>query len=135
MKKIMKISLCCLFLFVAVSAAGPSEVMAQTQQEVHKEVDVMPVPPGGMEGFTKYIIENLKYPASAKENKVEGMVMVTFTVKADGSVSNPEVLRGIGGGCDEEAMRMVANSGVWTPGIKDGKTVATQMILPVKFKL
>ena len=105
------------------------------QETVHKQVDEMPVPPGGMEGFTKYMIENLKYPASAKEATIEGMVMVTFVVKSDGSVDAIEVLRGIGGGCDEEAVRVVAESGKWTPGKMDGKAVNTQMTLPIKFKL
>ena len=108
---------------------------ANAQETVQKQVDEMPVPPGGMEGFTKYMIENLNYPASAKDAKIEGMVMVTFVVKSDGSVSNIEVLRGIGGGCDQEAVRVVAESGKWTPGKNGGKAVSTQMTLPVQFKL
>ncbi|WP_075350679.1 energy transducer TonB [Algoriphagus marinus] len=135
MKISLKIGVASLALFAFSAFLETSEAMAQTQQEIHKEVDQMPVPPGGMEGFTKYMIENLKYPASAKENKIEGKVFVSFVVKPDGSIENPEIIRGIGGGCDEEAMRMVANSGTWTPGIKDGKAVATQMVLPVMFKL
>lgn len=122
------------FLLVIFSwMAHPAEVKAQ--ETVQKEVDEMPVPPGGMEGFTKYMIENLNYPASAKEAKIEGMVMVRFVVKSDGSVDAVEVLRGIGGGCDEEAVRVVKNSGKWTPGKKEGKAVAAQMTLPVQFKL
>ena len=135
MKKLLKTGLICLSLFAFSAVLETSEALAQTQQEVQKEVDEMPVPPGGMEGFTKYMIENLKYPASAKENKIEGKVFVSFVVKSDGTVEKAEIIRGIGGGCDEEAMRMVANSGTWTPGIKDGKAVATQMVLPVMFKL
>jgi TonB family protein len=134
MKNLLKLSLACIMLLAITVSFGTTQALAQSQ-EVHKEVDQMPVPPGGMEGFTKYMIENLKYPEAAKENKVEGMVLVTFVVKSDGSVSTPEILKGIGGGCDEEAIRMVTNSGIWTPGIKDGKAVSTQMTLPVRFKL
>lgn len=111
------------------------ETSAQTQQEVVNEVGEMPVPPGGMEGFTNHMIENLKYPTSAKENKVEGKEFISFVVKSDGSIDNPEIIRGIGGGSDEEAMRMVISSGTWTPGKKYGKAVATQMTFPVRFKL
>lgn len=122
-----------LLLVVFAWMAAPSEVNAQ--ETAQTKVDEMPVPPGGMEGFTKYMIENLKYPATAKEAKIEGMVMVRFVVKADGSVDAVEVLRGIGGGCDEEAVRVVKNSGTWTPGKKEGKAVAAQMTLPVQFKM
>ncbi|TDQ19257.1 TonB family protein [Algoriphagus boseongensis] len=108
---------------------------AKAQETVQKQVEEMPVPPGGMEGFTKYMIENLKYPAAAKEANIQGMVMVTFVVRADGSVDTIEVLRGIGGGCDEEAVRVVAESGKWTPGKNGGKAVATQMTLPIQFKI
>lgn len=108
---------------------------SNAQEVIHEQVEEMPVPPGGMEGFTKYMIENLNYPTSAKEAKIEGMVMVTFVVKSDGSVDAVEILRGIGGGCDEEAVRVVKNSGKWTPGKKEGKAVAAQMTLPVQFKL
>ncbi len=135
MKNLLKLGIARAMLFAFSISVGITETLAQTQEEVHKEVDKMPVPPGGMEGFTKYMIDNLKYPTLAKENKTEGMVMVTFVVLADGSVSTPEILRGIGSGCDEEALRVVANSGTWTPAKKDGKAVATRMTLPVQFKM
>lgn len=135
MRILLKIGIAFIMLFAFSSSFGSSDALAQTQEEVFENVDEMPVPPGGMEGFTKYLIENLKYPKAAKENNVEGMVMVTFVVKSDGSVSTPEILRGIGEGCDEEALRVVANSGIWIPGKKDGKIVATRMILPIQFKM
>lgn len=105
------------------------------QETVHKQVEEMPSPPGGMQGFTQYMIDNLKYPEAAKEANIQGMVMVTFVVRADGSVDTIEVLRGIGGGCDEEAVRVVAESGKWTPGKKEGKAVNTQITLPIQFKM
>jgi protein TonB len=105
------------------------------QETGNLPVDEMPVPPGGMVGFTEYMMKNLAYPTAAKEANVQGMVVVSFVVTADGKVEGIEVLRAIGGGCDEEAVRVIKNSGTWTPGIKDGKAVATQMTLPVKFKI
>ena len=122
------------FLLVIFSwMSHPTEVKAQ--ETAQNEVNEMPVPPGGIEGFTKYMIETLNYPTSAREAKIQGMVIVRFTVKEDGTVDAVEVLRGIGSGCDEEAVRVVKNSGKWTPGKKEGKSVATQMTLPVQFKL
>jgi protein TonB len=133
MKNQTPIKFLILLLVICAWMAAPSAVIAQ--ETVQKEVDEMPVPPGGIEGFTNYMIQNLKYPATAKDAKIEGMVMITFVVKSDGSVDAVEVLRGIGGGCDEEAVRVVKNSGIWTPGKKEGKAVAAQMTLPVQFKM
>jgi hypothetical protein len=112
MRNLLKIGIAFIMLFAFSISFGRSDALAQTQEEVFENGDEMPVPPGGMEGFTKYLIENLKYPKAAKDNKVEGMVMVTFVVKSDGSVSKPEILRGIGEGCDEEALRVVVKSGI-----------------------
>ncbi|MDX5337832.1 MAG: energy transducer TonB [Cyclobacteriaceae bacterium] len=133
MKKLFQIKFLVAFLaFVGLNFLTP-EVSAQ--ESVHKQVDEMPVPPGGMPGFTQYMIDNLKYPETAKEKGIEGLVLVAFVVKSDGSVENIEIIQGIGAGCDEEASRIVAESGKWTPGKMDGKAVNTQMTLPIKFKL
>lgn len=106
-----------------------------SQEVVLSEVDEMPTPPGGMEGFIKYVMDNLKYPTKAKEDKIEGTVVLTFIVKEDGKVESVEVLRGIGGGCDEEAVRILENSDLWVPAKKEGKNVSARMRLPVRFKL
>ncbi|GAB2486320.1 energy transducer TonB [Algoriphagus taiwanensis] len=123
-----------LFILICL-ILGLSSFEVKAQETIHKQVDEMPSPPGGMQGFTQYMIENLKYPEVAKEKGIEGMVVVAFVVKSDGSVENIEIIRGIGAGCDEEALRVVAESGKWTPGKKEGKAVNTQMTLPVQFKL
>lgn len=124
-------------LTVALFYAFPSKAQetSKSKETVYQEVDQMPVPPGGMEGWINYFKNNLKYPKQAKTNGIEGMVMLSFVVRSDGSVSEVEVLRGIGGGCDEEAMRLLANSPNWTPGKKDNENVNVQMKLPVQFKL
>ncbi len=120
------------FMFLFAWMAIPSEVIAQ---EVHEKVDEMPVPPGGMDGWIKHMTENLKYPQAARDAKIEGMVVLTFIVKEDGSVSDVEILRGIGAGCDEEGKRVVEISPKWTPGKIAGKAVNTRMTLPINFKL
>lgn len=133
MKNNSVIKLLCLMLILFAWMANPIEL--QAQEVVHDKVDEMPVPPGGMEGLTDYMVKNLKYPKDARKAGIEGKVMVTFVVRADGSVTNSEIIQGIGKGCDEEALRVVDNFGTWTPGKLDGKAVATQMVLPIQFKL
>jgi len=79
--------------------------------------------PGGSQAFNKYLSKNLKFPIEAKKNKKNGVVTVTFTVNKDGSLENIAVNRGIGHGCDEEAIRLVKNSGKWEPGKYDDGVV------------
>ncbi|RAI85016.1 energy transducer TonB [Algoriphagus yeomjeoni] len=109
---------------------------AQTEaEEVFLEVDVQPQPKGGMEGWNSYLSANLTYPTAAREKKIEGTVVVMFIVRDDGKIDSVEILRGIGGGCDEEVMRLVKESATWTPGKKDGEFVNVKMRLPVRFRL
>lgn len=131
MKTLLRIAFFSLVLGLSLSF----NATVQAQETVNSTVDEMPVPPGGIAGLTNYMIQNLKYPTAAKEAKVQGMVVISFIVIAEGKVENVEVLRGIGSGCDEEAVRVISQSGTWTPAKKEGKTVATKMTLPVQFKL
>ncbi|HEY0898928.1 MAG TPA: energy transducer TonB [Sphingobacteriaceae bacterium] len=90
---------------------------------------------GGSRRLTRYLKNNLNYPKQAKQNKVEGTVYVSFIVEKNGSLSGLYIIRGIGSGCDEEAMRVVRNSPSWKPGTIDGKPVRTSFTVPVQFKL
>lgn len=123
------------FFSIILGAGLSLSSAAQAQEKVNSQVDEMPVPPGGITGLTNYMIQNLTYPAAAKDAKVQGMVVVSFIVTAEGKVEGIEILRGIGSGCNEEAVRVISQSGTWTPAKKEGKTVATKMTLPVQFKL
>ena len=99
-------------------------------------VEQMPEFPGGGEGaLIAYIAKNTKYPAMARENNIEGTVFISFVVEKDGSVSDVKILRGIGGGCDEEAKRVIKNLPNFTPGRQNGRPVRVQFNVPVKFKL
>jgi len=126
-------------LFTLLLLSGFTDAMGQTLENLKPtafdKVDEMPVPPGGMDGWIKHMTENLKYPQAARDKKIEGMVVLTFIVKEDGSVSDVEILRGIGAGCDEEGRRVVEISPKWTPGKIAGKAVNTRMTLPINFKL
>ena len=107
----------------------------ETTDEVFDEVEVSPEFAGGMDALYQYLAENIQYPEQAKADGVEGRVMVGFVVEKDGSITDAEVLRGIGGGCDEEALRVVNAMPNWTPGKQNGEAVRTRFNLPVVFKL
>ncbi len=105
------------------------------EPEIFTIVEDMPSFPGGEGALFKYLGENIKYPAMAKDAGITGTVFVTFVVKEDGSVSGVRVLRGIGGGCDEEAVRVVQAMPKWKPGKQRGKAVRVQYNLPIRFVL
>ena len=105
------------------------------EQEIFKIVEEMPSYPGGEQKLMEYVAKNIKYPQIARETGIQGRVYVNFVVEPDGSVSNVSVLRGIGGGCDEEAVRVVKGMPKWKPGKQRGKAVRVSYMLPVNFKL
>jgi protein TonB len=119
--------------YVAPVKVVDEESAEETQ--IFMVVESMPAFPGGEASLYKYLAENIKYPQMAKESGIQGRVFVTFVVERDGSVTDVRVLRGIGGGCDEEAIRVVKNMPRWTPGKQRGKSVRVQYNLPVKFTL
>ena len=98
-------------------------------------VEKQPTFQGGQEGLIKFLVENIKYPAEAKEKGIEGKVFVSFVVMANGSVKDVKILKGIGGGCDEEAMRVISMMPKWNPGTEKGKPVNVAFNLPISFRL
>lgn len=91
--------------------------------------------PGGMSQWNKFLKKNLKYPRQAKRMGIEGNVYLSFIVGRDGSISDISVTRSIGGGCDEEALRVLKKSPKWKPGKQRGKPVIQRMNLRVVFRL
>ena len=120
---------------VGAGTSSPTAAGTGATDVVYVAVEVQPNPPGGMAGWNRYLSENLRYPENAEENGIEGTVIVAFVVDVDGSITNIEILKGIGGGCDEEAIRIVKGAPKWTPGTQNGVPMRTQMRLPLKFKL
>ncbi len=94
-----------------------------------------PTYPGGEAALYKYIAENVHYPEQAKADGVEGKVYVHFIVTEDGSVVNASVARGVGGECDEEALRVIKAMPKWIPATYEGKHVAVEYVVPINFKL
>ena len=105
------------------------------EQEIFQIVEEMPAFPGGEAKLMEYVGKNIKYPQIARETGIQGRVFIGFVVEPDGSVSNVKLLRGIGGGCDEEAMRVVKSMPKWKPGKQRGKAVRVKYTVPVNFKL
>lgn len=95
--------------------------------------DEMPKFTGGDEGLVFYLKTNTKYPEKAKQKKIEGTVYVNFIISKNGKVLYPYVIRGIGGGCDEEALRVVRAMPGWIPGKLKGVPVLVRYNLPVRF--
>lgn len=101
----------------------------------YKVVQKEPRFPGGDQARLQFLIDHIRYPSAAREVNIQGTVFVSFVVEKDGSITNISLLRGIGGGCDEEAMRVVGLMPRWEPGCQLNKPVRVQFTLPVKFIL
>ena len=99
------------------------------------EQDTPPTPIGGLEAWQRHLSENLTFPMSARSRRIQGTVWVSFIVNTDGSIQEVALAQGIGGGCDEEAIRVIKGSLRWAPGMIKGKAVRTRMKLPIRFKL
>ncbi len=108
---------------------------SDTTNVVYEVVEIQPSPAGGMAGWNKYLSENLRYPPNAQLKGIEGTVIVAFVVNTDGTTTDIEILRSVGGGCDEEVIRIVQGSPKWTPGMQRGTPVRTRMRLPLRFML
>lgn len=119
---------------VIMDVEAPAEE-AHDPKEPFTMVEEMPEFPGGQQALFAYIGKELKYPEQAVEDGIEGVVFVTFVVEKDGSISTVSVLRGIGGGCDEEAVRVVRSMPKWKPGKQLGKEVRVKYNLPIHYKL
>ena len=111
-----------------------SQKAVVNQDSIYRVSEVMPEYPGGPNEMMRYIQENIKYPQSAKDNKIEGRVFVTFVVEKDGSISNAAVMRGIDKECDAEALRVVSSMPKWNPGQHKGEVVRTQFTIPIYYK-
>ena len=99
------------------------------------DFDVAPEYLGGEEGLMNYLGNNIMYPQLARESNIQGTVYVTFVIRPDGTVSHVKILRGIGGGCDEEAIRVVSSMSKWKPATNKGKPVYSRFNLPIRFIL
>ena len=111
------------------------DVATSKKDTVYQIAEEMPVFPGGEQAMMKFVAENINYPQEAKDKEIAGRVFVSFVVEKDGSVDEVKVMRGIGGGCDEEVVRVVKAMPKWKPGKQEGKPVRVNYMMPFNFKL
>ena len=112
------------------------ELADDNPDKIHQVVEVQPEFPGGMKEMMKYIQSNLKYPEAAKAAGAEGKAFVQFVVKADGSISDVQVMRSTGNeSLDAEALRVVKAMPKWRPAMNKGKAVNVKFVLPIVYKL
>ena len=95
----------------------------------------MPEFTGGEKARLRYLQKNVNYPRMAIDENIQGTVYVQFIVNEDGSLEGIKVIRGIGGGCDKEALRVAKNMPAWKAGKQRGKKVRVQFVMPIKFTL
>ncbi|MBP9990091.1 MAG: energy transducer TonB [Bacteroidales bacterium] len=91
--------------------------------------------PGGVDALYAYLRDHIKYPTVAKETGITGKVYVSFIVEKDGSITDLKLMRDIGGGCGQEALRVVRSMPKWTPGKQQGRAVRVKFNLPISFNL
>ncbi|AZQ61196.1 energy transducer TonB [Flammeovirga pectinis] len=114
------------------------EVEEEVEEAVDEIFEIVEDPagfPGGMGKFYKWVGKNMKYPSQAKRMGVEGKVYVQFVVDKDGTLTDVKVVRGIGAGCDEAAIKVLQKAPKWKPGKQRGRPVKQRMVLPISFKL
>jgi protein TonB len=116
---------------ITVKAEEPKEEV----DEIFTIVEESAAPKGGMAAFYKYVGDKMKYPPQARRMGIDGKVFVEFVINKDGSITDVKAVKGIGAGCDEEAVRVVQSAPAWTPGKQRGKPVKQRMVLPITFKL
>ena len=121
----------------SVSQAGGSGLGEGSEDDsgLALTADVHPVFPGGDYARLRFLSNNIRYPDDAIRRKIQGVVMVSFIVEKDGGISNIRIVNGIGGGCDEEALRVVSSMPRWTPAKRHGKPVRIILKMPVVFRI
>jgi periplasmic protein TonB len=102
---------------------------------IYEFVEQQPEFPGGQAEMMNYLKNNIIYPAEAKENQIQGTVYISVVVKKDGSLDDIKIVKGLSGGCSDEALRVVKNMPHWKPGKQNGKEVDVRVKIPVKFRL
>lgn len=120
---------------------NPSELQVveapKVEDKVYETFDIQKMPsfPGGEGELQKFLMENINYPAIARENNIQGTAALSFVVGKDGSITNVQILKDPGGGCGKEAVRVVQSMPKWTPGEANGNPVKVKFTLPVRFRL
>jgi periplasmic protein TonB len=115
---------------------GTSNVVAEVVEEKpYTYVEQMPTFPGGDNALLQYLGKNIRYPASAVRAGIEGIVTVAFTVSKTGEISDIQVLKDLGHGTGEEAVRVIKTMPKWNPGKQNGRAVPVRYTVPVNYRI
>ena len=138
MKKINSLTLGFLFIIsfgVSAQTSSSDSTKKSECDEIFTYVEEMPQFPGGEGEMYKFIEENIKYPKMAQDSGIQGAVYVRFIISDIGLISHVEILRGMDGGCSEEAKRVVKAMPLWKSGKQNGTPVCVYYTLPIRFTL
>ena len=124
-----------LAILFTINTTATAQNKKTSNDKVFEKVEDMPEFPGGEQAMMDFVGKNVQYPKEAMEKEISGRVLVGFIVEKDGSVNEVKIVRGIGGGCDEEAVRVVKAMPKWKPGKEKGKPVRVSYMMPIFFKL
>lgn len=117
------------------TGAAKEGAVTGTGEEIYLGADEYPEFAGGAKAWSKYMERNLRYPSRAQEENIAGKVFVSFVVEKDGSITDVSVIRGIGFGCDEEAMKVIKKSPLWKPGKNKGVPVRVRYNMAINFQI
>jgi len=109
----------------------------ESRNAIKRVAEVMPEFPGGFENYLTYITKNLKYPESEQKQKIEGTIVVSFIVEADGKIKDPIIIKSISRSInfDREVLRLIKEMPDWKPGQQDGQNIEVEITLPIRFEL
>ena len=122
-------------LFGLTTVSAQKTVVAKKNQQVFDVVEKMPEYPGGQAALFEYLSTNVKYPADADKQKIQGRVLVTFVVNTDGSITDIEVVKKAFPSLDAEAVRVISGMPKWIPGEQKGQKVRVKYTVPLSFNL
>ena len=122
-------------VFCLTTVSAQKTVVSQKNDKVFDVVEQMPEYPGGMQALFEFISKNIKYPADAQKQKVEGRVLAKFVIETDGSISDIEVVKNAFPSLDAEAVRVIQAMPKWIPGRQKGQAVRVKFVMPINFSL
>jgi TonB family protein len=120
---------------ISKGKAKVKDSVAEPTGLVFTSVEKVPEFPGGLQSFGTYLARNIRYPANARDQGIQGKVIISFIVERDGSLSDVHVTRGIADEMDKEALRVIMASPKWSPGIQNGRLVRVAYSVPISFTL
>jgi protein TonB len=114
---------------------GGEAFLENGETATYTQIEESASPQGGFAKFYQHITSSLKYPKEARKARIQGKVLVEFVIARDGTIVDVKCFKGIGGGCDEEAVKAIQSAPAWIPGKQRGLPVRQKMVAPINFSL